>query len=177
MGIFKRFPTLAQLAAVYAVIVLVIYGWTTLWFFWKFPSWLYYLSIWEIVKVFCYSITTNFLESLAMLALPVLLAVLLPKKWFLDGFISRSVTMVIMGLAYMMYLANLFQGKEDYPSAAIQLAPIILLAILLAVFLIGKISILRKLIDGFADRAIVFLYISMPLSLLCLLVVLAQLIV
>lgn len=111
-----------------------------------------------------------------MLALPVLLTVLLPKKWFLDGFISRSVTMVIMGLAYMMYLANLFQGKEDYPSAEIQLAPIILLAILLAVFLIGRISILRKLIDGFADRAIVFLYISIPLSFLCLLVVLMQLV-
>ncbi len=112
-----------------------------------------------------------------ILAPPVFLVVILPKKWFFDGFISRSVIMVLIGLAYMMYLADQFHGMESYPSAALNLAPVILLAILLAVFLVGKISFLRRLIDGFADRATVLLYISIPLSLVCLLVVLVQLII
>jgi hypothetical protein len=43
--------------------------------------------------------------------------------------------------------------------------------------LVGRISFLRKLIEGFADRATVFLYISIPISLVCLLVVLVQLII
>lgn len=177
MAIFKRFPAREQVAAVYAVIVLVVYSWTLMWFFWKFPSWLYYLSIWEIVKVFYYSVFTNFLESLVVLVLPVLLAVLLPQKWFYQGFVSRSIAILLIGLGYMMYLANLFQGKDDYPSAAIQLAPLVLLASLLAVFLVAKIAVLRKLIEGFAERATVFLYISIPLSLVCLLFVLAQLVI
>jgi hypothetical protein len=177
LAIFKRFPAREQVAAVYAVIVLVIYSWTILWFFWKLPSWLYFLSIWEIAKVLCYSITINFLESLVVLAPSVFLAVILPKQWFLDGFISRSVTMILIGLVYMMYLSDQFHGMESYPAAALNLAPIILLAILLAVLLVGKISFLRKLIEGFADRATVFLYISIPISLVCLLVVLVQLII
>lgn len=176
MAISKRLPPLEQIAAVYAVSVLAIYSWMILWFFWKFPSWLYYLSLWEIVKVFCYAIVTNLFESLAVLALPVFLAVVLPRQWFSVGFVARSVALVLIGLGYMLYLAEQFQGKEDYPSAALQLAPLVLLAILLAVFLVGKIALVNKLIAGFADRATVFLYISLPLSLACLLVVLAQLV-
>lgn len=175
MAIFKRLPLLEQVAAVYAVSVLVIYSWTILWFFWKFPSWLYYLSVWEITKVFCYAIATNLLESLATLVPLLVLAVILPRQWFYEGFVARSVSVLLVGLGYMMYLANQFQGKEDYPSAVIRLIPLALLAIFLAAFLVGRIAFLRAVIEGFAERATVFLYISIPLSLACLLVVLAQL--
>ena len=177
MAISKRLPPLTQIASVYAVGVLAIYSWTILWFFWKFPSWLYYLSIGEIAKVFCYSIATNLIESLVVLLPALVLAVVLPRKWFYEGFVARSVVMILIGLGYMMYLANQFQGKEDYPSAAIQLIPVVLLAILLAVFLAGRITLLRQVIAGFAERATVFLYISIPISLICLLVVLVQLVI
>ena len=174
MAISSRFPKVSQIAAVYSIIVMVIYSWTILWFFWKLSSWLYFLTIWEIVKVFAYSVSTNLFESLAVLALPVLVAVILPKKWFREGFVARSILMVLPGLAYMMYLANLIQGKEDYPSAALQLVPLVVLAILVLVFLVGRISFLRKLIEGFAELTTVFLYISIPISLVCLLIVLLQ---
>jgi hypothetical protein len=123
LAIHKRFPHLEEIAAVYGVVVLITYGWTMMWFFWKLPSWLNYLSIWEILKALCISISTNLLESLVILAIPVLLAVALPQNWFRKEFVARSVVMVVAGLGYMMYLASLFQGKEDYPSDALQLAP------------------------------------------------------
>jgi hypothetical protein len=177
LAIFNRFPKRSQIAAVYAIIVMVIYTWTILWYFWKLSSWLYYLTIWEIIKVFSYSIATNFLESLAVLSLPVLLAVVLPQKWFRDGFVARSALVVLTGLTYMIYLANLIQGKEDYPSAAIQWVPVILVLNVLLAFLVVKIPIASKLIEAFADLATVFLYLTIPLSLICTLFVLVQLVI
>lgn len=177
MAIFSRLPRWSQIAGVYSVIVLVIYSWTLLWFFWKFPSWLYFLSLWEIIKVLCYAIVTNLLESLVVMLPLLALAMALPRHWFADRFISHSVPAILLGLGYMMYLANQFQGKEDYPSGVIRLIPLVLVVMLLAAFLGGKITPLRSAIDGFADRATIFLYIFIPLSLACLLVVLAQLII
>lgn len=177
MAIFNRLPGWPQIAAVYSVIVLVIYSWTLLWFFWKFPSWLYFLSLWEIMRVFCYAIATNLLESLLVMLPLLALAMTLPRRWFVDDFVARSVPAALLGLGYMMYLASQFRGKEDYPSDIIQLIPFALAAMLLAAFLGGKIKPLRSAIEGFADRATIFLYISIPLSLACLLVVLAQLII
>lgn len=176
MAISKRIPPLGQIMAVYAVGVMVIYSWSLLWFFWKFPSWLYYLSLWEIARVFCYTIVTNLVESLLVLAAPLLLVLVLPRQWFYEGFAARSVAMILISLGYMIYLANQFQGKEDYPSAALQLAPIVLFIAIIAAVLAGKISIVGKILAGFADRATIFLYISIPLSLICLLVVLGQLV-
>lgn len=174
MAIFSRLPRWSQVAAVYSVIVLVIYSWTLLWFFWKFPSWLYFLSLWEIIKVLCYAIVTNLLESLVVMLPLLALAIILPRRWFADGFVAHSVPAVVLGLGYMMYLASQFQGKEDYPSGVIRLMPLVLVAMMLAALLGGKIKPLRSAIEGFADRATIFLYILIPLSLACLLVVLAQ---
>lgn len=176
MDISKRLPNWSQIASVYSMIVMVIYTWTILWFFWKIPSWLNFLSIWEIVKVLCYSIATNLLESLVVMIPFLVLAVILPQKWFLDGFVSRSVPPILIGLGYMMYLADQFQGKEDYPSDVLRLVPVVLLVILVAVFVVGRIGLLRKLIENLADRATILLYISIPLSLVCLLIVLIQLV-
>lgn len=176
MVISKRLPKWSQIASVYSMIVMVIYSWTMVWFFWKFPSWLNFLSIWEILKVLCYSIATNLLESLVVMVPFLVLAVILPRKWFLDDFVSRSVPPILIGLGYMMYLANQFQGKEDYPSDVLHLVPVVTLAILVAVIIVGRIDFLRRLIENFADRAIILLYISIPLSLFCLLVVLIQLV-
>jgi len=176
LGILKRFPGRREIAALYGVIVLIIYSWTLVWFFWKFPSWINYLSIWEIVKAFCISVSTNLFESLAVVALPVLLAAILPQAWFRKEFVARAVVLVAGGLGYMMYLATFFQGKEDYPSDAIQLVPWVALVLMLAVFLVGKSGFVCKAINAFAERATIFLYLYIPLSLICLLVVLAVLV-
>ncbi len=176
MGIFKRLPKWPEIAALYAVIVLVIYGWTLLWFFWKFPSWLYFLSVGEILKVLVYAITTNFFESLVVLMVLVIINLGLPLRWFPENnFVARSMAMSLVGLGYMMFLAGQFQGKEDYPALALLFAPLVLVAVFLAGYFTGKIELVRRVLAGFADRAIVFLYISIPISLLCLLIVLAQL--
>jgi hypothetical protein len=171
LAIFNRIPKAAQIAAVYAVIVFTIYGWTLLWFFWKYPSWLYFLNIGEILTVLAYSLATNFFESLLVLAAPVALAVVLPKKWFYDVFVARGLALVLPILGYMMYIAFQFESKLDYPTEILNWAPVILGATLLLIFVVGKVGFLHKALEIFADRATIFIYLSIPLSIISILVV------
>ena len=171
MAIFDRLPKAAQIAAVYAVIVFTVYSWTLLWFFWKYPSWLYFLNLGEILTVLAYSLATNFFESLLVLAAPLALAVVLPKKWFYETFVARGITLVLPILGYMMVLAYQFESKIDYPTEALNWAPVVLAVTLLLVFIVGRVGFLRKALEFFADRATIFIYLTIPLSLASVLVV------
>ena len=173
MAIFKRMPAWGEVAPVYAVIVLMVYAWTLVWFFWKLPSWLFFLNAGEIVIALAYSLATNLVESLAVLCAPLVMSLALPKAWFHDRFVARGGALAISGLAYMMYLANQFKTKDDYPSLTLKTWSLALAVILILfiVYLAGRLSFLRKPIELIADRAIIFLYISLPLSLIALVVV------
>ena len=154
----------------------MIYAWTLLWFFWKVPSWLGFLHIGEILTELAYSLATNFVESLLVLCGPLLLALLLPKKWFHDVFIARGTALCIAGLAYMMYLANQFTDKSGYPTESLRPTTLLLVAagIAVLVYVCGRIGMVRKVLEALADRISIFVYILTPLSLLSLLVVIVR---
>ena len=176
LPIFKRIPGWGQVLPVYAVVVLMVYSWTGLWFFWKLPSWLFFLSAGEILTAGAYSLATNLLESLTVLCAPFIASIVLPRRWFYDRFVARGTALVASGLGYMMHVAYQFKSKDDYPS--LNLKPfsvaVALVAVLLIVVLAGRIPIVRKAIEGLADRATIFLYILVPLSIVALLAVLAR---
>jgi hypothetical protein len=177
--IVKRIPKWDQITPVYAVIVQIIYIWTILWFFWKLPSLLYYMNIQEILATISYIWATNLLESLVVLCGPLLLSVILPANWFRDLFIVRGTALILPGLGYLIYIAYHFQSRSEYPAVffkpwAVSLAFSILFAF---VFIAGRVNVLRKVIEFIADRAIIFLYLFIPLSLISVLSILFRLIV
>jgi len=156
--------------------VLMIYTWTSVWFFWKVPSWLFFLNAGEIGIAFAYALATNLVESLAILCGPLALSLILPKEWFLDRFVARGAALVLSGLGYMMYLAFQFKTKDDYPSITLKAWSVALAIVIMVVivYLAGRLSLFRKIMEVLADRAIIFLYISLPLSLISLVIVLIR---
>ena len=172
-----RLPAWPRILAVYAVVVLIVYSWTILWFLWKAPSWLFFLSSGEILIVLAYSLATNLAESLVVLCAPLVLALALPKKWFSDVFVARGASLAIGGLGYMMFLADQFKNKSAYPALSLQAwtVALALLGILLFVYLSGRLAVLRQILEFVADRATIFVYVLIPLSVLSLLVVLFRL--
>jgi hypothetical protein len=171
LAISSRLPKQKELLAVYAVIVLMIYGWTILKFNYNLSGWLYFLNIGEILSVFAYSMTTNLLESLFVLAGVVVISFVLPKKWFADAFVARGVLLSVLVLGLMMFIANQFSTKAYYPADIIRWLPAYLVVIGIIVFFGGRIRFLDNLLELFADRAIVFLYISIPVSVLSLIAI------
>jgi hypothetical protein len=162
------------LAQVYAIAVLIIYSWTILWFFWKLPTWRIILTPWEILGVLAFLLATNLAESLGVLCIPVVLALILPRGWFGDVFVARGASLMMTGLAYMMFLGDQLKYQGAFPSLTLQpwLLSLPLGVIALMVYLSGRIGWVRRIAESLADRATIFLYVMLPLSIISLFVIL-----
>lgn len=174
MNFAQKIPKLAQIAPVYAVAVAMIYPWSISRFFWRLPSWLYYSSAGEIAVIFAYMMVVNLIESALVLLAPVFLSVVLPKKWFFDSFVTKGALLLSLSLGYVMYFDNQLNYQVPFPLDLVYQTPIILAVIFALVFLLDWLGFLRKILLDLSDRLIVFLYISIPVSLISLLVILVR---
>jgi hypothetical protein len=175
MFILKRVPKLDQLGQVFAVISLMISTWTGMWFFWKLRGWIHYLEFGEILTILNYAATVNLLESLVFMLVLVLLCLVLPRKWLVDRFTSRGTALALSSLGYLMYVATLFENRSEYPQAYIAYLSVpVFLIITVFVFLAGRLKFLRIVMEEFADRASIFLYILLPIGLISALIVLGR---
>jgi len=166
MRLRDRVPKFDQIVPVFAVTSLFVYGWTTYRFLQKLPSWLYYLNTREILLNLSHTLVINFVECALILGALVALSILLPRKIFGDTFVARASLLSILGLGYLIYLAFIIGESKasQFPMDVFALVPLIGLLILgLSVFL-PLISVVRSVLEDFADRAIVFLYLLVPLS-------------
>jgi hypothetical protein len=175
----SRVPSWGQILPVYGVIVLVVYAWTLLWFFWKVPGWLFFLNLGEILTALAYSLSTNLVESLLVLCAPLAAAIVLPRAWFRDVFVARGAALVLGGLGTMMYLAEQFKEKSNYPSLPLQPWTLgaAVLGVLLLVYVCGRFAPVRKAVESLADRMTIFVYILVPLSIISVVVVLFRAVV
>lgn len=175
----SKFPKWNDIAPVYAVIVLIIYTWSLLRFFWYLPGWLVFLNLNDIASIFAYMIVLNLIESLVVLLIPLLFSLLLPRSWFYDRFTSRSVSLVLLGLGFLVYFDSVFLGSSIYvdspfPMYMVKWIPLVFVGIIILACLMDRVRFIRTLLDEIANRALVFLYISIPVSLISLLVVLIR---
>ncbi len=143
-------------------------------FFGELPSLLNYSTAGEIGVIFSYLITVNFLESLAVVSVPVMLSLILPSKWFFERFVTKSVLLISLGLGYMIYVASHINAEEPFPYTLFQWMLIVFPLILALVFLLDRITFLTRILEDIADRFVVFLFISIPVSAVSILVVLVR---
>ncbi|MCJ7435647.1 MAG: hypothetical protein MUO77_19360 [Anaerolineales bacterium] len=174
MAIFRKIPTGSAAASVYAITVILIYGWTAYWFMWKLPSWIYYLSITEILTIAAYSALANLFESLLIFSAPLVLAIIFPKQWFSDRFVSAGSLLGLLTGGYLIYFSSVSGAAGSFSYAPlIQAVVFFIIAVGIAMFA-SRARVLSNLIEAFTDRAKIFLYLSLPLSVLSVFVVVAR---
>ncbi len=174
MTIKNKLPILSQVYPVYAIIVIPVYGWTIYWALWKLPSWLDFLPLGQIGAIFCYLMATNFIESLLALLGVVIVSLILPQKWFRDVFVSRGSVLAATILVSIMVFEYHFDKPSDYFYKFPLYLPLILLIAGVLAFLAGRIRIIRKAVEVFAENAVIFIFISLPVSLLSLIVIIVR---
>lgn len=173
-----RLPEIQSIVAVFAVTSVVLYGWTILEVGWKLRSWLYNLNVWEIFSVFSYLMVLNFLEAaLALLGL-ILLSLLLPVKVMREAFVARGVIIVLCILGSMLLHLKLISNHDLAETNFVQSLRLwwlvtFMLTVVLAWF-VPRIPLVVKALKEFADRAIVFLFILLPLSAVGLVVIVVR---
>ena len=175
---FGRLPDSKSILGVYAIIVTLVYSWTLFTSFYKLPSWMFYLTISQILSVYAYSFSIDLLESIIALTgvffLEFTLFLALRNR---DEFQARSILVVLVVLISSMSRLALFQTYEDIEAflsgELIWWAITLPSGMLLAVFA-SKSKIIRNILEGIAERTTVFLYIYLPLSFISLIVVIAR---
>lgn len=172
MNFSSRFPSLKQLAPVYSIIVVVVYGFSITRFFWRVPSLINYSTIGQVGVIFSYMLVVNLIESIILLSAPILLSLFLPSKWFYEQFVIKGILLVSMGLGYAWYIASHINTVEPFPYILFRWSPVVFVGILLLMFLLAQINFLRRFLEWLAEQFEVFLLLSMPLSLIALVVVL-----
>ncbi len=174
MNVASRIPSLKQLAPVYSVIVVAVYGFSMVRFFWRVPSLINYSTVGQVAVIFSYTAVVNLFESLIILLAPILLSMILPRKWFFDQFIAKGVLLVSLGLGYFGYISSHINTEEDFPYLLVKWSPLVFIAILALVFPLSRIKLLTRLLEWIAEQLEVFLLISLPVSAIALVVVLIR---
>lgn len=167
----NKIPAWDDIAPVYGVAVLIIYVWSLLNFYWRLPSWYYYTRFGQIATYLMYQFSINLLESLMVIFPIILLSLALPRKLFLDRFVSRGTSLVMLVLVYLIY-GNL--RIPEFPIFLFRTAPVFLVVLLGATMLIDRFQMARNAMEEFAQRARIFIYVSLPISLFALFIILVR---
>jgi len=166
----NRLPRIQDILPVYAVISFMIYGWTFVLFFWKFPSWLNFMTPAQLFGAFSYGILTNVIESLIVISGLLCLCILLPSRYLRDAFVDRGTMITIIALgSVMLYQYKYRSVRFDFANDIRLWAIATVLITLLFVFLTTKVKFLKSAMLNISDRMIIFLYIFVPLSVICVL--------
>lgn len=138
----------------------------TWWFLFRLTTWRVYLNPWELAGVLAFSLVLTFTESILVFCVPVILGLCLPRSWFREVFVARGGMLAATGLIYMMFLDDQLKHEMLFPTLPIQpwLLVLPLVAVPVMVFAAGRMASLRRIVESFADRATIFLYLLMPLT-------------
>jgi hypothetical protein len=161
----NKLPSFDEISSFYATIVFVVYSWTSLAFFWKAPSWLYFLNLGEIVSILAYALSSTLFESVIILLLFVLASLVLPATWLRNKFVIRS-SIVFYSLTFWVILLTL-NSLIQLPTTndLLTLAMGFPLTAGLGMILVDRVPLLRRFMDYVSNQLIIFLYVWLPLSL------------
>jgi hypothetical protein len=163
--------TLKHILPVYSLICFIVYFWSLLHFLWRFPSWARYSTLGEVLVMFAYMTTTNFFESLVIVFIVILLCLIFTRH-FADRFVTTGTLITLAGLLFLVYRSYYFPLKIINGLTSIQwlIVGMAGLAILLCPW--HRWPSLDRNIKLFADYFLIFLYITIPVSILSVCVVL-----
>lgn len=174
----RQWPDKKDIMGIYAVIVFLVYSWMLVTSFYMLPSWMFYLSIGQILSLYAYSFSINLFESILLLA-----GVLILEFTIFLGlrnnqeFQPRSILLVVFLLGLMMARLIVFKGYEEastFVSTELLWWGIGLPTSLLLAVIGSKMRWLQSLLNIISERLTIFLYIYIPLSFIALIVVLIR---
>jgi hypothetical protein len=167
-----RLPDFHSIVPVFAVVSLVLYGWTFISIFWKLNSWRLNLTAWEILSVISYSMVKSFVETILIMAGILALSLFLPSTVSKRKFTVRAsiaALFVLLSMMLQMKLQAKLHGagilKEMVQSVSQWWTLAIVLTVILVAFL-PMFRVVEKTVYEIADRAVVFLYIFLPVTMI-----------
>ena len=173
-ALLARFPDKRNIVTIFAVAMFLVCTWTLFTSFWKLPSWLFFLTVGEIFSIYAYAFLVNLIESILLLILVLLPAVLLPRAWWTDTFVSKAFVLILIVLGSAVLHLSLYRTPDTRPvfvQRQLTWWVVTFFVAVLLTWLTSKAAWLRRGLENLADRFVIFLYIYLPLSTVAALIV------
>ena len=168
----NRLPSFQQIAPVFSTILFINFSWSIGRMFWFLPSWLYFMTIIDLLPVLAYVLAFALFESLLILLVIMLLALLLPGKFLLERFVPQGIIMALLftaatfGLHAAASLTFGWSPTEVTVYSLLIVFSVIGLVFVISYFLVNRVPVLEKAFISIGERMSVFLYIYFPLGVL-----------
>lgn len=172
----NRLPIIKDILPVFAALVFMIQTWTLLVLFQQLPAWLNYLAVGDIFGIFAYRIAASFLECLLVLGCLLAVSMILPARFFRDVFVVRGTAFSFCFLGSIILFWRYFE-KDPGVLMADYVRTWTALTFSIAIFLSyrsTKMQALADFLEWISDRLIIFLYVSLPLSLASFVIILLR---
>ncbi len=172
-------PPWPEILPVYSLIVFAVFTWAIYRMAWDLQSWLFSMRLSEVLILAAYVMAFALVESLVVLTFVLLLALIFPGRLLKKRFVPQGSALIVLLTLGALLLQNHLDALYQMNAIELVLFPvgmilgmIIILAMLAFVF--DKEKAIPRTIVSFADRLIIFSYIYIPISLLCLVVVIIR---
>ncbi len=177
----SKLPTRHEVIPVFSIIIFFVFTWTLYTMFYYLPSWLGDMYTRDILILSTYVFAFALFESLIFLGGMVVLAFLLPPRFFKDNFVAQGGFLAAL-VSLAAYLIHPKLG-DAIPLRLLHLVQIsiitlvgtVILIVLLS-FLFDRLPRLTRMVNAFAEGMTIFAYIYLPLGLISLFVVLLRII-
>jgi hypothetical protein len=173
----KRLPEKNEVFTVLGIVVFVVYSWSIWGFLREVPSFLLFFKLGQILAIFLYMMGFALLECLLVMIGLGLMSLVMPVRWFKDGFVYKSFITVVLGAVVILSFGNtLMSLNNDFPPLELILksVSIAIAACALLLTLFHYVKPLQKAVLFIADRIGVMAYFYIPLGVLGMIVVLIR---
>jgi len=173
----SKLPLRKELLAVFSTEVFITFSWSIYRMFFQVPSWLFYLTLNDILWISAYVVGFALLESALLLGFMVLLSILYPQKHFKSKFVAQStLILLVLTVGAMLYQQNIgmlkWWGWLELLIFILAFIASLTLLVLSISFLFDRLARLKGLLEAVSRSATVFSLIYIPLGVLGLIVML-----
>jgi hypothetical protein len=146
---------------------------------WQMQSWLYLMSLNQVLVLAAYVLAFALFESFAVLGFVLVLTLLFPTRFFKEKFVTQASILVAILTLGAILLQHHLDVTRNLQLNELILYPVFLLAglvifIILFSLLLDRVRTVTKVINAFVERLSVFSLFYVPLGLLGLAVVIIR---
>jgi hypothetical protein len=170
----QRIPNTEDLWLVFGMVAGIIYSIMLIAFFYTLPSYLVYLSMWDLLGVFAYLTVGALLESLCLTAALIAIGVLFQQVR--ASFVAYSGVLIVLWQAWAMLALTLLALMSERANLGWQVwALIVLPLLLLSALVFIRAPRFKKFFFAAADRVLILLFLFLPMSAIGLIVIVIRL--
>lgn len=160
----KRFPSRSEAFTVFGIVVFVVHSWSVRGFLYLLPSFLLDYGLGEIFSIFGYMMAFALFESLLVLSGLLALSLVLPVRWFREGFVYKSLLTVTVATISFIVIQSFLKDVVPTLQELALIASLSLLTWVGLLVLSHNFKPSQNVLFSIADRLSIMTYLYVPLG-------------